>query len=89
MVEIRVTVADPTLVHTLMMRLRGLFDSSSVTYDGVRRQVCVCSEWESRAVSEVIDVVQSWMDDGDAGSAEMAVGDRRFTLVGQPVWSES
>jgi hypothetical protein len=81
MVEIRVTVADPALVHALMLRLRRLFEPSSVTYDGVSRQVRVCSEWESRAVNEVIDVVQSWMEDGDTGSAELAVGDRRYTLA--------
>ncbi len=81
MVEIRVTVADPALVHTLMVRLRGLFEPSAVTYDWARRQVRVCSEWESRAVSEVIDAVQSWMEDGDTGSAELAVGDHCYTLA--------
>jgi hypothetical protein len=79
MVEISVAVADPTLVHALMLRLRNLFGASAVRYDATAGQVRVSSEWESRAVVEVVDVVQSWIDEG-GGSAELAVGDRSYTL---------
>jgi hypothetical protein len=82
MVEIRITVTDPALVHALMLRLRRLFAPPDVTYDAASKQVRVCSEWESRAVVEVVDAVQRWVDEGDTGSAELAVGDRHYTLVG-------
>lgn len=81
MVEIRVAVADPALVHALMLRLRRLFGASSVTYDRANDQVCVCSEWESRAVALVVELVQDWLEDADAAAADLAVGERHYTLV--------
>jgi hypothetical protein len=38
MVEIRVAVADATGVHGLVRRLAGVFDRSSVSFDGRRRR---------------------------------------------------
>jgi hypothetical protein len=38
MVEIRVAVPDATRVPGLMRRLAGLFDRSSVSFDGVQRR---------------------------------------------------
>ena len=61
MVEIRVVVTDTAHLHGLMLRLGRLFDRSSVSFDGARREVRVRSEWESRSVVEVIDAVQSWL----------------------------
>jgi hypothetical protein len=84
LVEISVVVADPTLVHALMRRLLKLFGPSAVTYDATAKQVRVSSEWESRAVVEVVDVVQGWIDEGGACSAELAVGDRSYTLESSP-----
>lgn len=81
MVEIEVTVDDETGVHGLMRRLRGLFDSSEVTYDSVRKHVRVRAEWESRTVSAVVDAVKDWMDETGADSASLAVGNRSFTLL--------
>ena len=39
MVEIRVAVADATGVHALVRRLASVFDRSSVTFDGRRKEV--------------------------------------------------
>jgi hypothetical protein len=39
MVEIRVAVADATGAHGLVRRLAGLFDRSSVSFDGTRNEV--------------------------------------------------
>ena len=61
MVEICVAVADPACAHGLMRRLARLFDRSSVSFDHMRSEVRVRSEWESRSVVEVIDAVQSWL----------------------------
>ena len=83
MVEIRITVTDPALVHALMLRLRRLFAPPSVTFDPASSQVRVCSEWESRAVVEVVDAVQQWVNEGDSGAAELAVGNRHYTLEGR------
>jgi hypothetical protein len=85
MVEIRVAVTDATRVHGLMRRLGRLFDRSSVSYDGARREVRVRSEWESRSVVEVIDAVQSWLEADGLGSARLSVGGRSYTMVAPPV----
>lgn len=81
MVEIDVTVEDGGSVHGLLRRLRLLFDSGAVTYDAARKRVRVRAEWESRAVNRVVDAIQSWMDEGGAASASLAVGDESFTLI--------
>jgi hypothetical protein len=81
MVEIRVAVTDATCIHGLTRRLGRLFDRSSVSFDGARREVRVRSEWESRSVVEVIDAVQSWLAADGLGSAKLSVGNRSYTLV--------
>ena len=82
MVEIRVAVPDVTRVQGLMRRLAGLFDRSSVSFDGTRNEVRVRSEWEWRSVVQVIDAVQSWLEADGVDSAKLSVGDRSYTMVG-------
>ena len=84
MVEICVAVPDDTRVHGLMRRLAGLFDRSSVSFDGVQREVRVRSEWESRSVVQVLRAVESWLADDGPDSARLSVGDRSYTMVGMP-----
>jgi hypothetical protein len=50
--------------------------------DRTRGEVRVCSEWESRAVMEVIDVVDRWLAADGIASAKLSIGDRSHTLVG-------
>jgi hypothetical protein len=80
MVEIRVAVPDATRVHGLMRRLAGLFDRSSVSFDGA--QVRVRSEWGSRSVVEVLRAVESWLAEDGPDSAKLSVGDRSYTMLG-------
>jgi hypothetical protein len=84
MVEIRVAVPDATRVHGLMRRLAGLFDSSSVSFDGAQREVRVRSESESesRSVVEVLRAVESWLAEDGPDSAKLTVGDRSYTMLG-------
>jgi len=82
MVEIRVAVKDDAVPHGLLERLAALFDRSSVSFDGSRNEVRVRSEWESRAVVEVIHAVQSWLAADGIASAELSVGDHSYTMVG-------
>jgi hypothetical protein len=82
MVEICVTVADPTDAHDLMRGLAELFGRSSLSFDHKRSEVRVCSEWESRAVMKVIDVVDRWLAADGIASAKLSIGDRSHTLVG-------
>jgi len=82
MVEIRVAVPDDTCGHGLMRRLAGLFDRSSVSFDGVQKEVRVRSEWESRGVVQVLGAVESWLADDGPRSAELSVGNRSYTMVG-------
>jgi len=82
MVEIRVAVGDPVNAHGLLQRLAGLFGGSAVSFDGSSNEIRVRSEWESRSVVEVIDVVQLWLAAEDIDSAELSVGDRSYTMVG-------
>jgi hypothetical protein len=81
MVEIRVTVEDATRVPRLMHGLASLFDRSSISFDGSRNEVRVESEWESRAVSGVIEAVQTWLSEDGAGSATLSVGNRSYRMV--------
>jgi hypothetical protein len=81
MVDIRVGVADVGGVHGLIRRLAGVFDRSSVSYDGARKEVHVRSEWESRGVVQVIGAVEAWLAEDGVASAELSIGDRSYTLV--------
>jgi hypothetical protein len=82
MVEICVAVADPDCAHGLMRALATLFDRSSVSFDRARSEVRVCSEWESRSVMRVIDVVESWLAADGIASAKLSIGARSYTMVG-------
>jgi hypothetical protein len=82
MVEIRVAVADGTVAQALMLRLVGHFDRSCVSIDWVRNEVRIRSEWESRAVVDVIGTVESWLAADHVGSAKLSLGDRSYTMVG-------
>jgi len=79
MVEIRVAVPDDTCRHGLMRRLAGLFDRSSVSFDGVQREVRVRSEWESHGVVQVLGAVESSLAESGASSAQP--GDRALAVV--------
>ena len=80
MVEIRVAVPDDTYGHGLMCRLAGLFDRSSVSFDGAQREVRVRSEWESRGVVRVLGAVESWLAEDGPDSAKLSIGDRSYTM---------
>lgn len=82
MVEVSVALADSTGVHGLMRRLAGVFDRSSVSFDGARREVWVQSEWESRSVLLVLDAVEAWLAEAGVGSVKLSIGDRSYTMVG-------
>jgi signal transduction histidine kinase len=82
MVEIDVASVDAPLVDGLLRNLRRLFDSSVVSYDGVRKRISVGSEWESRSFVAVIEAVQSWIDESGVASALLPVGNRSYALVG-------
>jgi hypothetical protein len=82
MVEICVAVVDAATVHGLVQRLTGLFDGPSVSFDPVRREVRVRSEWESRSVVQVIDLVESWLAADGPDFVTLSVGDRSYTMRG-------
>jgi hypothetical protein len=81
MVEIRVAVEDGTRVPSLVRGLSRLFDGSLISFDGSRNEVRVESEWESRAVMGVVEVVQAWLSEDGTESATLSIGDRSYTLV--------
>ena len=81
MVEIRVAVEDVTRVPALVVRLARIFDRSSISFDRSRHEVRVESEWESRAVIGVLDVVEAWLSEDGAESATLSIGDRSCTLM--------
>ena len=78
MVDIRVRVADTSLVPELMQRLGKIFTRSSLSFDGATKEVRIVSEWESRTVVSVIEAVQTWVAENDA-SATLSIGDRSYT----------
>jgi hypothetical protein len=84
MVEIRVVVPDApdaTGARGLRQNLVSLFGRSCVTFDRARQEMRVRSEFESRAVVQVIAAVQSWLAAGGAGSVRLTVGDRSYLMV--------
>jgi hypothetical protein len=81
MVEICVTVEDATRVPRLVRRLANVFERSSISFDGSRNEVRVESEWESRAVKGVVEVVQAWLSEDGAETATLSIGNRSYTLV--------
>ena len=81
MVDIRVAVEDVMRVPALVGRLARIFDRSSIFFDRSRNEVCVESEWESRAVMGVVDVVEAWLTEDGAESATLSIGDRSYTLT--------
>jgi hypothetical protein len=85
MVEICVAIADPTSAYGLMRGLGELFGRSAVSFDSTSGEVRVRSEWESRAVMEVIEVVDRWLATDGIASAKLSIGGRSHTLVG-PAW---
>jgi len=82
MVEICVAVADTTRVPGLMLRLAGLFDRSSLSFDRSRKEVRVTSEWESRSVVHVVDAVAAWLAENDGDSATLSIGKRSYKMAG-------
>jgi hypothetical protein len=81
MVDIRVSVADAAGASALIRRFATLFDQRSMRFDWLRNEVHVESEWESRAVMSVIELVVAWLDEDGAASATLSIGDRSHTLV--------
>lgn len=81
MVEIRVSVTNAAEANGLLARLAALFGRSAVSFDGIRNELRVRSEWESRSVVAVIDAVQSWLAAAGVDSARLSVGDRSYTMA--------
>jgi len=80
-VEIDVAGVDATVVEALLGHLRVSFDPSAVTYDEVRKRLAVGSEYESRSLVAVTEVVQRWIDESGAASALLPAGNRSYALV--------
>jgi hypothetical protein len=81
MVEICVTVEDATRVPRLVRRLANIFERSSISFDRSRNEVRVESEWESRAVMGVVQVVEAWLSENGAESATLSIGNSTYTLA--------
>ena len=79
--EMRVSVEDATSASKLVRRLATLFDASSISFDRWLNEVRVQSEWESRAVAGVVEVVKGWLDEDGAESATLSIQDNSHTLV--------
>jgi hypothetical protein len=81
MVDIRVSVMDAAGASALIRRLATLFDRGSIRYDWSRDEVRVESEWESRAVVRVLELVAAWLEEDGVDSTTLSIGDRSHTLV--------
>ncbi len=79
--EIRISVDDGSQAPELMRRLAGLFDPSSVSWDRAQNQVRVRSEWGSRGVTGVVEIVATWIEEHGVTSATLSMGDHSHTLV--------
>jgi hypothetical protein len=79
-VEIRVAVAGAGAVHGLMQRLVGVFGHAAVSFDSARNEVRVTSDWGSRAVDQVVSLVELGLAEDGIRSATVAVGDHAYTI---------
>jgi hypothetical protein len=79
--EIRISVDDVTLAPELMRRLAGLFDSSSVSWDRAQSEVRVESEWGSRGVAGLVEILGAWIEEDGVASATLSMGDRSEILL--------
>jgi hypothetical protein len=84
MVEIRVTVDDDMGVHALMRRLAALFGRSAISFDHACKEVRVESEWESRALVEVIETVEAWIAEVGGKGARLSIGEHSYYLEAGP-----
>jgi hypothetical protein len=75
-VELRIAVDDAIHAHGLMRRLSALFGRSAISFDRSRNEVRVESEWESRAVVQVFDIVDAWSNEDGGKGATLAIGNR-------------
>ena len=80
MVDIRVAVEDTTRVPALVGRLARIFERSAISFDRSRNEVFVESEWESRRVRGVLEVVQAWLTEDGAELATLSIGDSSYAL---------
>ena len=81
LVDIRVAVEDVMRVPALVGRLARIFGRSSISFDRSRNEVCVESEWESRAVMGVFDAVEAWLTEDGAESATLSIGGSSYMLT--------
>ena len=81
MVEIRVAVEDAGTVHGLMRRFVDVFGRAAVSFDSACNEVHVNSDWGSRAVDQIVGVVESWLAEVGVGSATLAIDDVAYTVV--------
>ena len=81
MVEIRVAVGSAVGVQGLVRRLTGMFDRSSVSFDGARQEIQVRSQSESRGIVGVFDAVEAWLAEDGFDSAKLHIGERSYTMV--------
>ena len=79
MVEIRVAVGNAMGVQGLVGRLTGMFDRSSVSFDGARQEVQVRSS--ESGIFGVFDVVEAWLAEDGFESAKLWVGEHSYTMV--------
>jgi hypothetical protein len=84
MVEIRVAVEDVTHVPALMRRLATDFHRTSIAFDRSRKEVRIESDGESRAVGQVVEAVEAWLEENTTGSATLWMAGRSYRLATVP-----
>jgi hypothetical protein len=67
-----------------MRRLAALFGRSAISFDHSRREVRVESEWESRALVEVIETVEAWISEVGGKGARLSIGEHAYYLEADP-----
>ena len=80
--ELRIVVPDATSATVLADRLILAFGSEHVSVRNGQREVDVLIDREpDSAILRALDAVERWLDQARAGSAEMWLGERSFTLA--------
>ena len=84
-VEFRVAPSNVTTAQSLVLHLTEAFGQRSVSFDIDHRDVRVRAGRDlNRAIGEVLDAVEAWLSEDGAGSAQIRLGGRSYTMLEQP-----
>jgi hypothetical protein len=80
--KMRIVVPDATLASSLAERLNVVLGAERISLLGDRQEVDVrVDQGSDRAILNVLDAVERWLEHASVGFAEMSLGDHSYRLA--------